>query len=152
VRRSYLLILIAFGVVVFLVLSALLTRALSIGSAEQSAITSLVQAEGRGDAAAVAATINDCGRSSSCRARAAANAQALGHPGFVTIIKLDQSAGFSLGGTLGTARVAWRIGDGLPIVQCVRVRRAGNVLSGLRVELLEVSRRIPSDHACPARY
>ena len=68
------------------------------------------------------------------------------------MIKLDPSAGFSLGSTLGTARVAWRIGNGLPIVQCVRVRRAGNLISGLRVELLEISRRIPSDHACPAKY
>jgi hypothetical protein len=152
VRRSYLLILIALGVVVFLLLSALLTRALSVSSAEQAAITSLVQAESRGDAAAMVAKIRDCGQTPACRARAAADAQALRHPGFVTVIKLDQSAGLSLGSTLGTARVAWRIGNGLPIVQCVRVRRAGNVLSGLRVELLEISRRIPSDHACPARY
>lgn len=151
-RRSYLLILIALGVVVFLFLSALLTRALSVSSAEQAAITSLVQAESRGDAAAIVGKIRDCGQTPSCRARADADAQALRHPGFVTVIKLDQSAGLSLGSTLGTARVAWRIGNGLPIVQCVRVRRAGNVLSGLRVELLEISRRIPSDHACPARY
>ena len=68
------------------------------------------------------------------------------------MIELDPSASFSLGSTLGTARVAWRIGESLPIVQCVRVRRAGNLLSGLRVELLEISRRIPSDKACPARY
>jgi hypothetical protein len=152
VRRGYLLILIALGVVAFLFVSALLTRALSVGSAEQAAITSLVQAEARGDAAAIVAKIRSCGASPSCRARAAANAQALQHAGFVTLIKLDQSAGFALGSTVGTARVAWRIGNGLPIVQCVRVRRAGNVLSGLRVELLEISRRIPSDHACPARY
>ena len=151
-RRGYLLILIALGVIVFLFLSALLTRALSVGSAEQAAITSLVQAESRGDAGGIVAKIRDCGQTPSCRARAAANVQALQHPGFVTIIKLDQSAGFSLGATVGTARVAWRIGNGLPIVQCVRVRRAGDVLSGYRIELLEISRRIPSDHPCPARY
>jgi hypothetical protein len=70
----------------------------------------------------------------------------------VTVIKFDSSAGFALGSTLGTARVAWRIGNGLPIVQCVRVKRAGNLIGGLHVELLEFSRRIPSDHACPATY
>jgi hypothetical protein len=144
--------LIALGVVVVLVVSALLARAFSVDSAEQSAITALLQAEARGDAAGMVVRIRDCGQSATCRARAATDAAALRRPGSVSVIKLDSSAGFSLGSTLGTARVAWRIGQGLPIVQCVRVRRAGNVLSGLRVELLEISRRIPSDKDCPARY
>jgi len=146
------LILIAAGVVVFLVVSALLARAFSVGGAEQSAITSLLQAEARGDSAAIVARIRDCSPSAACRARAQTDAAALRSAGPVSVIKLDPSAGFSLGSTLGTARVAWRVGNGLPIVQCVRVRRAGNVLSGQRVELLEISRRIPSDKACPARY
>ena len=56
-------------------------------------------------------------------------------------------------GTEGTARVAWNTSSyGLPIVQCVKVRRGGNPISGLKVELLVVSRRIASDAACPARY
>lgn len=151
-RRSYLLALIGLGLVVFLVVSALLARAFSVAGAEQSAITDVLQAEARGDASGAVAKIENCGSSPACRARSQLNAAALKAPGSVSVIKLDPSAGFSLGSTLGTARVAWRIGGGLPIVQCVRVRRAGNVLSGLRVELLEFSRRIPSDHACPARY
>jgi hypothetical protein len=152
VRRSYLLILIALGVVAFLFVSALLARALSVDGAEQSAITAVLKAEARGDAPGIVSRIRDCGLSAACRARATANAGALRSPGSVSVIKLDPSASFSLGSTLGTARVAWRIGGGLPIVQCVRVRRAGSVLSGLRVELLEISRRIPSDKDCPARY
>jgi hypothetical protein len=72
--------------------------------------------------------------------------------GSVLILQLTTSAGFSLGSTLGTARVAWRVGSALPIVQCVRVRRAGNALSGQRVELLEISVRIKTDGDCPARY
>ena len=54
----------------------------------------------------------------------------------MTILEIQSSAGFSLGSTLGTARVAWRAGTSLPVVQCVRVKRAGNAISGLRVELL----------------
>jgi hypothetical protein len=152
VRRSYLIALIALGIVVFVVVSALLARAFSIDGAEQSAITSVLQAEARGDAAGAVTGIRDCSRDPACRARAATNAAALRTPGPVTVIKFDSSAGFSLGSTLGTARVAWRIGNGLPIVQCVHVKRAGNLISGLHVELLEISRRIPSDHACPAKY
>jgi hypothetical protein len=152
VRRGYQFALIGLGVVVFLVVSALLARAFSIDGAEQSAITTLLQAEARGDAAGMIERIKECGRSPACRARAATDAAALREPGQVNVIKLDASAGFSLGSTLGTARVVWRIADGLPIVQCVRVRRAGNLLNGLRVELLEISRRIPSDKDCPASY
>jgi hypothetical protein len=37
-------------------------------------------------------------------------------------------------------------------VQCVRVRRAGNLLKGFKIHLLRVSVRIKSDHACPAHY
>jgi hypothetical protein len=53
---------------------------------------------------------------------------------------------------VGTARVAWRAGSSLPIVQCVRVRRAGDVFGGLTVQLLAISVRIKSDSSCPARY
>jgi len=70
----------------------------------------------------------------------------------VSIIQLQPSTSFSVAGTLGTARVAWNVAGSLPIVQCVRVRRAGNAISGLRVELLEISPRIKSDSACPARF
>lgn len=151
-RRSRLFLLIGLGLVVFLVISALLARAFSIGGAEQSAITTLLQAEARGDATAIIARIEGCAQSAACRARASTDAAALRKPGAVSVIQLTPSAGFSLGSTVGTARVAWQIDRGLPIVQCVRVRRTGNVLTGLRVELLEISKRIPSAQDCPARY
>jgi hypothetical protein len=145
-------VLIALGVIVFLVISALLARVLSVDGAERNAITALIQAEARGDAAAMVNRIQDCGRSPACRARATEDALNLDRQGKVVILELNPSAGFSLSSTVGTARVAWRAGNSLPVVQCVRVHRAGDVLSGLRVELLEISRRIKSDTACPARY
>jgi hypothetical protein len=77
---------------------------------------------------------------------------ALHRPGAVQLIALQTSAGFSLGPTHGTARVVWSVGRSLPIVQCVRVRRSGNVLRGLRVLLLALTPRLPSDADCPARF
>jgi hypothetical protein len=151
-RRRYLLSLIALGVLVFLAISALLARAFSANGAEQSAITALVRAEAAGDKAAMLARIEGCARSAFCRARVAEDAAALKRPGAVSIINLQPSTSFSLSGNLGTARVAWRAGSSLPIVQCVRVRRSGDVISGLHVELLEVSARIKSDTGCPAHY
>jgi hypothetical protein len=151
VRRVYIVGIVA-GILLFLVISAVLARVFSANSAEQSAITSLVQSEANGDLNAIVDQILGCRADPSCRQRAAVNAAALKHPGAVTIIQLQPSTSFSLGGTEGTARVAWDVGSSLPIVQCVKVRRAGNPVTGLRVELLEVSKRIHTDAACPTRY
>ncbi len=151
-RRAYLLTLIALGVLLFLAISAVLARVFSVDGAERAAIATLVQAEARGDASAMQSLIQGCRASAACRARARQDAAVLTRPGSILILQLNPSAGFSLGSTLGTARVAWRAGAALPVVQCIRVRRAGNALSGLRVELLEISTRIPSGNDCPARY
>jgi hypothetical protein len=151
-RRAYILGVFA-AILLFLVISALLARVFSANSAEQSAITALVQSEARGNVDEIVGDITGCHADAACRQRATTNAAALEHAGSVSIIQLQPSTSFSLGGTEGTARVAWNVSSyPLPIVQCVKVRRAGNPISGLKVELLEVSRRIPSDAACPARY
>jgi hypothetical protein len=124
----------------------------SANSAEQSAITALVKDEAHGDANAIIDDIAGCRNMPACRRRATQLASALAQPGAVSIIQLQPSTNFSVADTQGTARVAWDVGSSLPIVQCVRVHRTGNAISGLRVRLIEVSRRIKSDTACPARF
>ncbi|MBV9195645.1 MAG: hypothetical protein JO168_16005 [Solirubrobacterales bacterium] len=151
-RRSTVFALIVAGAVVFLAVSTVLARVFSVDAAERSAITGLISAQAQGDAAGMARRIHDCERTASCRPRVDANAAALKHPGTVSIIQIQPSAGFSLGSTLGTARVAWQAGGSLPIVQCIRVRRAGNAVSGFNVQLLAVTPRIRSDADCPATF
>lgn len=151
-RRRLTLAAVAVGVLLFLVISAVLARVLSIDGTERTAITLLVKAEAAGNRAAMAARIKDCDSSPACRARVAKDAATLRRAGSVVILQLNPSAGFSLTSTLGTARVAWRTGSFLPVVQCVRVRRAGDALTGFHVYLLELSRRIPSDADCPRTY
>ena len=151
-RRLRLFLFILVGLVVFLAVSAVLARVLSVDDAERSAITSLIQAEARGDAGTMAKQIRDCPESPSCQKRVAQDASQLRRSGAVKILTLSSSAGFSLGSTLGTSRVAWRAGGALPVVQCVRVRRAGNALRGLHIDLLEISLGINSQANCPARY
>jgi hypothetical protein len=151
VRRRNLVILVSLGVLVLFAVSTLLARALSAEGAERSAITSLVQAEGRGDAAAAVAAIDGCAARPGCRSRVRADVAALHRPGAVQLIQLQTSSGFSLGPTHGTARVVWSVGKSLPIVQCVRVERSGNVLRGLRVLLLALTPRLAGDADCPAR-
>lgn len=151
-RRRYVFGLIALGIALFLVISALLARAFSVGGAEGGAITDLVKAEARGDTAGVERLIDGCRASAGCRRQAAALTSALRRPGQVSIVQLQPSSNFSLSTTQGTARVVWLAGSSLPRVQCVRVRHAGNVLQGFRVQLLKVSPRIRTDAACPPRF
>ena len=142
------LVLVALAVPVFLLVSALLARALSVDGAERSAVTELIQAQARGDAAGMLSRMEGC-TAAPCRDTVAADARTLARPGRVYILQLSPSAGFSLTSTLGVARVAWKTPSSLPIVQCVRVRRAGDVLGGFRVELLAIGRRIATDGVCP---
>ncbi len=151
-RRPAIIAAVLGAITVFLVLSALLARALSVGGAEDSAITDLVRAEARGDRAAVVAAISGCAGSPACRARATVVTAALRHSGDVQIAEINPSSGFALGSTEGTARVAWVAGGSLPRVQCVRVRHTGNVLSGFQVRLLRISVRIRSNADCPSHY
>src|SRR6202020_2972064 len=50
------------------------------------------------------------------------------------------------------ARVAWETPGQLPITQCVRVRHTGNPISGMKVELLEISTRIKTNGDCPKEF
>jgi hypothetical protein len=152
VRRLRLLLLIVIGLIVFLAISAILARVFSVDGAERTAITTLVQTEARGDAARMIQQIHGCAADPACRQRAAQDAASLKRAGSVKILEINPSAGFSLGSTLGTARVAWQAGAALPVTQCVRVRRAGNALSGLQVPLLNISLRIKTSADCPAHY
>ncbi len=150
--RSLRFLILAVIAALFVAVTVLLARAFTVDGAERSAIEALLRAEARGDAGGMVAQIDRCRQDPGCQVRAREDAAALTRPGKLAILELNPSAGFSLGSTTGTARVAWRAGDSLPIVQCVRVRRAGNVVSGLRVELLKISRRINTSSDCPPSY
>jgi hypothetical protein len=151
-RRRLYLVGILLALLVFLAISIVLARVFSIDGTEQTAITLLVKDEAAGNRSAMIGRIKDCHTSAACRARVAADAAKLRRSGTVSILQLQPSAGFSLTSTVGTARVAWRAGSSLPVVQCVRVRRGGDALTGFNVELLQLSRRIASDSNCPSRY
>jgi hypothetical protein len=152
VRRRNVILLIGLAVIVFLAVSALLARAFSVGGAENATITDLVRDEASGRTAQIEATISGCRTDPGCRARVAQNVAALRRPGGVQIIQITPSSGFSLGATVGIARVAWLAGSSKPIVQCLRVRHDGDVLQGFRIEVLKLSLRIRSDADCPARF
>jgi len=148
-RRSRRILAIAIAAVAFLLVSAALARVLSANGAERAAIRDLLEAQARGDAAALSAGIDGCERDAGCRATAARNAAQLRSAGAVEVVRLDLSTGFSLGGTTGTARVVWKTPKRLTVVQCARVRRGGDLLRGLDVRVLALSRPIDRESSCP---
>jgi hypothetical protein len=151
-RRRYVIASIGLAVVLFVVISVLVARAVGVGDAQNAAVTALVRSEARGDTNGVIALISGCARSASCRARAAQLTATLRRPGLLSIIQVQPSTNVAVTGSVGTARVAWLVGSSLPRVQCVRVRNAGNVLAGFTIEILQVSARLASDATCPSRF
>jgi len=139
---------VGFAVFVFLGLTVLIARGLGGAGAERSAVLAVVQAEARGDAAAVLARMPACAREPACASVTRQRVQKLKQPGAVEILAYDPSVQVALEDTTGTARVAWRAGHALPTVQCVRARRGGP-LAGARVELLAISAPIGRESACP---
>ena len=151
--RRLLLLLIALGIVAFLVVSAVLARVWNADASEGAAVTAVIAAEARGQAPATVAAIPGCVARPACRARVTALSRSLARPGTVEILQRSASLGFTLGGGTGTARVAWHTTlVPQPVVQCLRVRRTGSAVSlhGLHVAVLRLSPPIRSDSECPA--
>jgi len=148
VTRTARLIAIAFGAFVFIGISLLLARALTGSGAERAQVLDLVRAQARGDAEAVLAALPACRAEPACAAATRRRVARLARPGDVRLLTYRPSVRVSLTRQSGVGRVAWSVGDSLPIVQCVRVRRDGP-LTGGGVELLSVGRALPGQAACP---
>jgi hypothetical protein len=146
-RRPALLIAAGFGVFVFLALSFLLARGLTGSSAERGKVLDVLEAQARGDAAGVLAQLPDCRAEPTCVQVTEARVARLKRPGEVQILNYQPSTRLSLTRRTGTGRVAWRAGTGLPVVQCVRVRREGP-LTGGGVTLLALSDPIGLESGC----
>lgn len=140
------------ALVAFLAISVVLARVLSANGAERTAITELLEAQARGDADEMARRIDGCEREAACRSEVAVNASRLRSHGDVDLVRLDPSTSFSFGGgATDTARVVWRTPARTTVVQCVEVRRGGDVIGGLTVDLLSLSRPIDRESSCPGQ-
>jgi hypothetical protein len=135
------------GVVVFGAVSFLVARWLTTDGAERAKVERLLEAQARGDADAMAREIDRC--YAGCRARLQRLAQRLKQPGAeLRIARYDSKTARALGEKEGPTRVVWFLGDGLPTVQCVQVRRKGNPLTGPTVTLLRLSAPIGREAPC----
>jgi hypothetical protein len=137
---------IAAGVLVFLAISALVARWLAADGAERSKVERLLTAQARGDAAAMARELHRC--DAACERRMATLAGRLGRPGDLEIVRYDSKTARTLGAKTAPTRVVWQLPGTLTTVQCVRVRRTGNALTGTTVTLLDLSAPIEREAGC----
>jgi hypothetical protein len=137
-------------VVLFVVISGLLARFLSVENTERDADLALIEAQARGDAPGMIRRLTGCRRSPACLRSVAANVAnpRLRRTGAVKILQLTSSTAYSLTGASGRTRLAWTVIGQLPVVQCVGVRRSGNAISGIKVMLTSLSAPIPNEGDC----
>jgi hypothetical protein len=136
------------GVLLFLAISGALARFLSTENVERDDAAALLQAQARGDVGAMLDKLSGCRASASCVATVRADASRLRRPGTPKILSLKSSTSYSLTGASGKTRLAWTVIGRLPVVQCVEVRRTGNALTGIHIDLLALSAPIPNAADC----
>jgi hypothetical protein len=146
-RRPAAIIVAGFGLFVFLGLSFLLARGLTGASTERGQVLEVLEAQASGDAGAVLERLAACRAEPACTQLTRARVARLERPGRVQILNYRPSIRLSLTRRTGTGRVAWRAGDGMPVVQCVRVRRDGP-LTGGGVQLLALSDPVGLEAGC----
>jgi hypothetical protein len=137
---------IVLGVIAFLAVSALVARWLTVDNAERDRVTSLLEAQARGDAPGMLRELDGC--TAACPGQVRADARRLRRPGRVEIVAYDSSTSHALRSRTGPTRVVWKTPDTLTVVQCVRVRRTGNALRGLTVSLVSLSGPRPRTSGC----
>jgi hypothetical protein len=152
-RRRLLWALLALGSVLVLLVSVLLARFLSVENVERDDEAALLQAQARGDLQGMLHELSGCRENSSCLATVEADVSnpRLRRAGAVKILSLKSATAYSLGGATGKTRVAWTVIGKLPVVQCVDVRRTGNFLSGIHLQLIGLSAPISNEGICTKR-
>jgi hypothetical protein len=145
VRR---LLAIAIAVLVFVAIAAVLARWLSAENDERAKVTDLLQAQARGDERAMLAQIDGCLDRPACVGTVAHNARTLRNPGKLEIVAYDSATRHTLGAASGPTRVVWKAPGRLPTVQCVAIRRTGNVLSGPSITVTGISEAIDREGPC----
>jgi hypothetical protein len=141
-------VLIVVGVVLFLAISSMLARFFSAENVERDHELILLQTQAKGDVPGMLAQLPGCAQQASCVAIVRSNATRLRRAGTVQILSTQSTTNHSLTGSTGETRIAWKVSGYLPVVQCVRVRRSGNFLTGISVALVQVSARISSTADC----
>lgn len=140
-------LLIAVAVAAFLVITFVVTRWLNSDTNERGDVVTVLDAQAKGDAAAMLRVLK-C-PDAACEALVRSNASRLRAPGEVKIALYQSQTAHALRSRTKPTRVVWFTNPDDTIVQCVLVRRTGNVFAGTSVSLLRLSAPIPRESSCP---
>jgi hypothetical protein len=132
----------------FVALSLIIARVLTVANAERDAVYRLVRAEAAGDQAAALSRVSGCAGDEACVQRVRRTIARVQHPGAAKLLRFDGPGGLALTGRSGPARVAWKVGTALPVVQCVHLRTSGNPLGGYTVRITSVDEPTALDEPC----
>ena len=132
----------------FVVISLLAARVLTVGNAERDAAYRIVRAEAAGDQAAVVRRVRGCAADAACVERVTRTIARVQHGGATKLLRFDGPGGIALTGRAGPARVAWKVGTALPVVQCLRLRTTGDPLGGYTVEVTGLAEPTALDEPC----
>jgi len=139
--------LIIVAILVVLTGGFIVARYLNNDTVERGAVTELLRAQSRGDADAMLRAL-EC-RDAGCNAIVRANAKRLRGRGELKIALYQSQTAHALGSRTKPTRVVWFTPGRLTTVQCVLVRRSGNVLAGMTISLLDLSAPIGRESSCP---
>ena len=134
------------GALAFVAVALVVARWLQADNVERAKVERLLEAQARGDAAAMARELERC--DTACRRKLAALSAATRESGGIEIVRYDSRTSHALGARTGPTRVVWQRRGILPTVQCVTVRRTGSALTGPRVTLTALSAPVARDAGC----
>jgi hypothetical protein len=146
-------LIIAAAIITLLGVSFLVARWLNNDTVERAEVRRLLEAQARGDASAMLRRLKGCD-DPTCIALVRRNAARLRSPGAIKIAFYQSQTAHSVSSRTKFTRVVWftpaLLQRGDTKVQCVLVRRAGNVFAGTTVTLLRVTAPIGRESSCPS--
>ena len=140
-------LLIVAAVIAVVAVSFVVARWLNNDSTERARVEQLLRAQSRGDAAAMLRVL-DCA-DAACEQLARTNARRLRGRGDLKIALYQSQTAHALRSRMENTRVVWFTPGRLTTVQCVLVRRKGDVFAGMTVSLLRLSAPIGRESSCP---
>lgn len=143
-------VVIAVAVAALLAASFLVARYINNDTVERARVVELLRAQTRGDAAGMLRRLDACA-DPACIAIVRANAGRLRRAAELKVALYQSQTAHALRSRTKFTRVVW-FPSGRPAettVQCVLVRRKGNVLAGMTVTLLRVTAPIGRESSCP---
>ncbi len=140
-------LLIAAAVIAVLAISALVARWLNNDTAERAKVVELLRAQAKGDAATMLRIVH-C-PDAACEQLIRENARKQRGRGELKIALYQSQTAHALTSRTKPTRVVWFTPDRLTTVQCVLVRRSGNLIAGGSITLLRLSAPIDRESSCP---